>query len=61
MSSELVAGEPEDEEVRVGGVEFLPQGFEVLELRGEAAFGGCVHDENDLVLEGGEVVRLGLF
>ena len=46
---ELVAGEAEDGEfvARVGGGDFLVEGFKAGELWGEAAFGGCVDDEDD--------------
>ena len=56
---ELVAGEAEDDEV-VGMIffDFLVEGFEAFELRGEAAFGGGVYDEDDFVFEGGERVGL---
>jgi len=44
----LVAGEAEDcEGVGVFFSEGFVEGFEGGELRGEAAFGGCVDDEDD--------------
>ena len=51
---ELVAGEAEDDEV-IGILlfNFLVEGFKAFELRGEAAFGGGVYDEDDFVFEGG--------
>ena len=61
---ELVAGHAEDDELVlvVGeGVDFLVEGLEAFELRGEAAFGGGVDDEDDFVFEGGEGVGLALF
>ena len=65
LRAELVAGEAEDlevgGEVRVGLLEGLVERFEAAELRGEAAFAGCVHDEEDFVLEGVQVVRAALF
>ncbi len=59
MVPKLIAWKADDEEVGVCGMEFLPEGFERLELGGKAAFGGGVYDEDDLVLESGEVVGLG--
>ena len=41
--------------------DLLVEGLEALELRGEAAFGGGVYDEDDFVFEGGEVVGLAFF
>ncbi|KAL8756484.1 MAG: hypothetical protein Q9184_004492, partial [Pyrenodesmia sp. 2 TL-2023] len=62
LGHELVAGEAEDDElVRVGGLDFLVQGFEGGELRGEAAFGGGVDDEDYFVAEGGEGEGSALF
>lgn len=60
LTAELVAGEAQDGEVRVGGVHLLVELFEALELRGEAALGGGVDDEDDLALEGGERVLVAL-
>lgn len=55
LAAELVAGEAEDGEgVRVLGLNGLVEGFEALELRGEAAFGGSVDGEDDFASEGGE-------
>lgn len=55
LAAELVAGEAEDGEVlRVLLLDGLVEGFEALKLRGEAAFGGGVDDEDDLAFEGGE-------
>ena len=54
---ELVAGEAEDDEVvGVFFYDFLVEVFEAFELRGKAAFGGGVYDEDDFVLEGGKRV-----
>lgn len=36
------------------GLNGLVEGFEALELRGEAAFGGSVDGEDDFASEGGE-------
>jgi hypothetical protein len=41
-------------------VHLLVELFEALELRGEAALGGGVDDEDDLALEGGERVLVAL-
>lgn len=58
----MVAGEAEDEElVRVGGGDFFVQGFEAFELRGEAAFGGGVDDEDDFAFGVDERVGLAFF
>ena len=59
MVHELVAGEAEDDKV-VGVLFFnlLVELFEPFELRGEAAFGGGVYDEDDFVLEGRKRVGL---
>lgn len=60
---ELVAGEAEDDELVFVfglGVDGFVEGFEALELRGEAALGGGVDDEDDFVFEGGEGVGLAL-
>ena len=55
----MIAGEAEDDElVPVRGFDFLVKGFEAFELRGEAAFRGCVDDEDDFVFELGQVVGL---
>ena len=54
LAAELVAGKAEDGEVLV--VIFLPEVFQAVELRGEAAFAGGVDDEEQfaaVVLEGG--------
>lgn len=61
---ELVAGEAEDDKLVfvVGlGIDGFVEGFQPFELRGEAAFGGGVDDEDDFVFEGGEGVGLALF
>ena len=59
---ELVAGEAEDEEVvRVGGFDFLVEGFQPFELGREATFRGRVDYEDDFVLEGRERVWLAFF
>ena len=56
---ELVAGEAEDDEViRVLFFDFLVECFKSFELRREAAFGGCVYDEDDFVFERGKRVGL---
>ena len=60
LAAELVAGETQDGEVGVGGVHVLVELFEALELRGEAALGGGVDDEDHLALEGGERVLVAL-
>jgi hypothetical protein len=52
LVAELVAGEPQNGEgIGVFGLDGLVELLETLELRGEAAFGGGVDDENDLALE----------
>lgn len=79
MAGELVAGEAEDLEVGVGGMDVWREGrwlvggyrsgylvtyttrtlvelLEAFELRREAAFAGCVHDEDHLALEGSEII-----
>lgn len=62
LGHELVAGEAEDDElVRVGGGDAGVEGLEGGELRGEAAFGGGVDDEDDFVAEGAEGVGLAFF
>ena len=62
MVSELIARDAEDFEViGVGGFNFLVEGFETFELRSEAAFGGGVHDEDDLVVEGRKRVGFAFF
>lgn len=45
----------------MGGLDFLVEGFEGGELRGEAAFRGGVDDEDHFVAEGGEGERLAFF
>lgn len=45
----------------MGGLDFLVEGFEGGELRGEAAFGGGVDDEDYFVAEGGEGEGLAFF
>ena len=56
---ELVAGEPQDDEVvRVVRLDLFVELLEPFELGREAAFGGGVDDQDDLVLEGGERVGL---
>lgn len=58
----MVAGEAEDEElVGVTGCYFFIEGFEAIELWGEAAFGGSVDDENDFAFEVDEGVGITLF
>jgi hypothetical protein len=48
----LVTREPDDFEiVGVRGFEVFVEFFEACELRREAAFAGCVDDEDDFVLE----------
>lgn len=54
LAAELVAGEAEDLELRVLGGDVLVQLLEALVLRGEAAFGGRVDDEDDAALVVGE-------
>ncbi len=62
MLHELVAGESEDDEVvRVVGLDFLVELLEAFELRGEAALGGRVDDEDDFVFEAREGVGLAFF
>ena len=59
---ELVAGDADDfEGVRVRGFELFVEGFETFELRGEAAFGGGVDDEDDFVAEVRKGVGLAFF
>lgn len=55
LAAELVAGEAEDDKVLgVLALEVGPELLEALVLRGEAALGGCVDDEDDLALVVGE-------
>lgn len=55
LATELVARETEDGEVfRVFGLEGLVELLEALELRGEAALGGGIHDQDDLAFKGAE-------
>jgi hypothetical protein len=55
LAAELVAGEAEDDKVlRVLGLEVGPELLEAGVLRGEAALGSCVDDEDDLALVVGE-------
>ncbi|KAL9592330.1 MAG: hypothetical protein Q9179_006831, partial [Wetmoreana sp. 5 TL-2023] len=62
LGHELVAREAEDDEiVGVRGGDFLVERLEGGVLRGEAAFGGRVDDEDDFVAEGGQVVGLAFF
>lgn len=62
MVHELIAGEAEDDEVvGVFFYDFFVESFKAFELRGEAAFGGGVYDEDDFVFEGGEGVGLAFF
>lgn len=63
MVAELVTGKAEDFEVGgVFGFEGFVEGFERLELRSEAAFGGGVDHEDYFAFEGGEGVgRSGFF
>lgn len=59
---ELVAGKAEELElVGVRFLEGLVEGFEGGELRGEAAFGGSVDDEDYAAAEGGEGEGLAFF
>ena len=59
---ELVAGEAEnDKPVWVLGGDLLVEFLQPFKLGREAAFGGGVDDEDDFVLELGEVVGLVLF
>jgi hypothetical protein len=56
LAAELVAGEAQNGEVfGVLGFDGLVEVLEAFELRGEAAFGGCVDDEDDFAFEGGQV------
>lgn len=62
LPRELIAGKAEDDEVVFVAVgDFLVEFFETFELWGEAAFGGGVDDEDDFVVELGQVVGLALF
>lgn len=62
LGSKLVAGEAEDGEfVWVGVVDGVVEGLEALELRGEAALGSGVDDEDNLAFETGEGERFALF
>lgn len=55
LATKLVARESEDGEIiAVALLQGLVELFEALELRGEAALGGGVNDEDDLALERGE-------
>lgn len=55
LTTELVAGETEDDKVlRVLALEVGPELLEAGVLRGEAALGGSVDDEDDLALVVGE-------
>jgi hypothetical protein len=59
---ELIAGEGEEGEVvGVLGAEVFVEGFERGELRGEATFGGRVHDEEDFGAVLGERVGSAFF
>jgi hypothetical protein len=59
---ELIAGEGEEGEVvGVFGAEVFVEGFERGELRGEATFGGRVHDKEDFGAVLGERVGLAFF
>ncbi len=61
---ELITGKPQDDElVFVFAVlaDLLVEFLQPFELRCEAAFGGCVHDENDFVFEVGEGIGLAFF
>ena len=59
LRAELVAGEAEQLEVlRVLGLDVFVERLEAAELRGEAAFGGRVDDEDNLALEVGKGIRL---
>lgn len=62
LAAELVAGEAEDGEVVwVLRRNVLVELLEPRELRGEAAFGGRVYDEDDFAFVGGEGVLFALF
>jgi hypothetical protein len=62
LPTELIAREADDFKViRVRGLEVFVEFLEAGELRREAAFGGCVDDEDDFVLEVGEGVRVSFF
>lgn len=58
----MVAGEAEDGEfVWVGVVDGVVEGLEALELRGKAALGSGVDDEDNLAFEAGEGEWFALF
>lgn len=62
LAAELVAGEPEELKVlRVLRLELLVDLLEAFELRGEAALGGGVDDEDNFAFQGGEGEGLALF
>lgn len=62
LTAELVARETKNLKViRVFGLDVLVEFLEAFELRGEAALGGRVYNEDDFVGELGEVVGLALF
>jgi len=62
LASELIARETDDfKVVGVFGFDVFVELLEALELGGEAAFRGCVYDEDDFAVELGEVVGGALF
>ena len=62
LAAELVAREADNfKVVGVLRLEVLVEFLEPRELRGEAAFGGRVDDEDGFALEGGEVVGCAFF
>lgn len=62
LATKLIAREPDDfKVVWVFGLDVLVELLEALELGGEAAFRGCVYDEDDFAIELGEVVGGALF
>lgn len=61
LVAELVAGEADDEKViGVFALKVLVECLEALELWGEAAFGGRVHDEHHFAFEAGKGVGFSL-
>jgi hypothetical protein len=61
LPTELIAREADDFKViRVRGLEVFVEFLEAGELGREAAFGGCVDDEDDFVLKVGEGVGVSL-
>ena len=62
LATELIAREADDfKVVGVFGLDVLVELLEALELGSEAAFRGCVDDEDDFAVELGEVVGGALF